>query len=102
VIQIGVDLRWKNVLSSVSKRGSDASETFGHFTSCVGLLFGLDGYGWCAQASNLSLGFAFATSSANLPGECVSDTPGTRRSRPRADVSPMAIFASGLPDLIPE
>ena len=30
--------------------------------------FGLNGYGWCDQASNLRRGFAFATSSANLPG----------------------------------
>ena len=69
MIQIGVDLRWNQVLRLCSNRGKDLSDTFGHLTSCVGLLFGFEGYGWCAQASNLSLGFAFATSSANLPGE---------------------------------
>src|SRR5918992_5317372 len=76
-------------------RGSDFSETFGHLTSWLGGEFGLKGYGWCVHASNLRRRFALATSSANLPGECVSDTPGTRRSRPRADVSPMPTFAAG-------
>ena len=51
-----------------SNFGSDASETFGHFTTCDGGEFGLNGYGWCDHASNFSLGFAFATSSANLAG----------------------------------
>ena len=83
------------------KRGSEPSETFGHFTTCDGAEFGWNGYGWCAHASNRSLRFAFATSSANFPGECVSETPWTGLSRPRAEVSPIATFASGFPALIP-
>ena len=67
--QIGTFFRLNHFFSSSLKRGSDASETFGHFTICDGFEFGLKGYGWCDQASNFSLGFALATSSANLPGE---------------------------------
>ena len=75
VIQIGTDLRLNHAFRLSSKRGSEASETFGHFTTCDGGEFGLNGYGWCDQASNFSRGFAFATSSANLPGECVGRSP---------------------------
>src|SRR3970040_471303 len=62
VIQIGVDLRLNQVFRLVSKRGRDISDTFGQRTTCVGFEFGLDGYGWCAQAANLRFGLAFATS----------------------------------------
>ena len=58
VIQIGTDLRSDNLFSSVSKRGSRASDTFGHLTRWLGGKLGLDGYGWCDQASNLRRGFA--------------------------------------------
>ena len=80
--------------------GNDFSETFGHFRSWVGGLPGFVGYGCCAHASNLSRGFAFATSSANLPGVCVGRIP-PALSLPRADVSPMATCASGFPTLSP-
>ena len=99
--QIGADFRLNHVLRLSLKRGSEASETFGHFTTCEGREFGLVGYGWCDHASNFSLGFAFATSSANFPGECVGRMPAAL-SLPRADVSPIAICARGFPALIPE
>ena len=89
VIQIGTDLRLNHVFRLASNRGSDASETLGHFTICEGGDVGTVGYGWCDQASNLSLGFAFATSSANLPGEWVGRIP-VALSLPRAEVSPIA------------
>src|ERR671910_809222 len=82
------------------KRGSERSDTFGHLTTWVGGEFGLEGYGLCDQASNLRRGFAFATSSANLPGVCVGRRP-VGLSLPRADVSPIATCACGLPALMP-
>src|SRR3990170_5175528 len=98
VIQIGVDLRLNQVFRLVSKRGNDVSDTFGHWTSWFGLELGFDGYGWCAQAANLRFGLAFATSSANLPGEWSGRSP-PGRSLPRADASPMAARAQGVPGL---
>ena len=100
VIQIGTDLRLNQVFSSASKRGSRASDTFGHLTRCVGGEFGLNGYGWCDQASNLRRGFAFATSSANVPGVWLGRRP-VGLSLPRADVSPIATSACRFPALIP-
>src|SRR5919106_6241209 len=101
VTQTLLDLRLNELFRLFAKRGRDASETFGHLTRWLGFAFGWNGYGWCAQASNFSRGFARATSWANFPGECVSETPATRRSRPRADVSPIATWASRFPALIP-
>src|SRR5918994_802108 len=81
VIHIGTFLRLNHFLSSVLNRG-------------------IDGYGWCDQASNLSRGFALATSSANLPGEWVGRIP-VALSLPRADVSPMPTLAIRFPALMP-
>ena len=41
------------------------------------------------------------SSRANVPGAMLPLTPGSGLSRPRADVSPAATFASGLPALMP-
>src|SRR5438093_8136660 len=101
VIQIGIPLRWNHVSSEVSKRGSDGSVTLGQRTRWSGFMFGTVGYGWWAQASNLSLGSAFATNSANLPGERLALTPRRSLSRPRAEVSPIATCAALLPALMP-
>ncbi len=100
VTQIGTDLRLNHVFRLSSNFGSDVRETFGHLRTCEGGAVGRVGYGWCDHASNLSLGFAFATSSANLPGEWIGRTP-VALSLPRADVSPIATFDCGLPALIP-
>src|ERR687891_815677 len=75
VTQISTFLRLNQVFRLEWRRGSDLSETFGHFTSCDGRMFGVDGYGWCDQASNLRRGLALATSSANLPGEWIGRIP---------------------------
>src|SRR4029077_8299805 len=82
-------------------RGSELSDTFGHLTFWLGFLKTGYGYGWCAHASHLSRGFAFATSCANMPGETVSELPVRGLSRPCDDVSPMATSAFGFPFLIP-
>src|SRR5262245_33218040 len=100
VIQIVTDLRLNHVLRLSSNFGSDTRETFGHFTTCEGGAVGRVGYGWCDHASNLSLGLAFATSSANLPGEWMGRRP-VALSLPRAEVSPIATFACALPALMP-
>ena len=42
-----------------------------------------------------------ARSLANVPGATVALSPASGLSRPRADVSPIATFAGGLPALIP-
>src|SRR5262249_38544419 len=97
----GMFLRLNHVSSDVSKRGSDVSETFGHLTFWLGFWNTGYGYGWCAQASNFSCGFAFATSFANIPGEIVSELPGSGLSRPWDDVSPIATSALSFPALIP-
>src|SRR6187455_3327324 len=97
---MGTDLRLNHFFRLSSSLGSDASETFGHLTTWEGGAVGTVGYGWCDQASNFSLGFAFATSSANVPGEWIGRTP-VALSLPRGEVSPMATFACGLPALIP-
>jgi hypothetical protein len=55
-------LRWNHFFSDVSSFGIVVSATFGHRTTCSGRCLGSVGYGWCATASNLSLGDAFATS----------------------------------------
>ena len=101
VIQIGMFLRWNHESIDVSNRGSDDSETFGHFTFWLGFWKTGYGYGWCAHASNLSRGFAFATSCANMPGDTVSELPASGLSRPCDDVSPIATSAFGFPDLMP-
>ena len=100
VTQISTFLRLNHVFRLAWRRGSDFNETFGHFTGWDGGKFGVDGYGWCDQASNLRRGLAFATSSANLPGECIGRIP-VGLSLPRAEVSPMATFALRFPALIP-
>ena len=100
VTQIGTDFRLNSCLSFASRVGSEPSVTFGQRTFCEGLRFGVNGYGWCDQASNFSRGLAFASSSTNLPGECTGRTP-FGLSVPRADVSPMATSARVLPALIP-
>ena len=74
--------------------------TFGQRTFCPGRRFGVNGYGWCDQASNRSLGFALAMPSMNRPGECTGRMP-SGLSVPRAEVSPAATSARGLPALIP-
>ena len=99
--QIGTDLRLNHVFRLASNLGSEARETLGHFTTWEGGELGTDGYGWCDHASNLSFGLAFATSSANLPGEWMGRMP-VALSLPRADVSPIATSERGLPALIPE
>src|SRR6187551_1089634 len=101
VIQIWTPLRLNQTSSDFSKRGSEASETFGQRTSWVGFMLTGYGYGWCAQASNFSRGFAFATSCAKRPGECVPDWPRSALSRPCDEVSPIATCAFEFPALIP-
>ena len=102
VIQIGtLPLRWNHFFSDVSSFGIVVSATFGQRTTCSGRWRGSVGYGWCATASNLSFGAAFATSWRNLPGDSVSCWPFTRLSRPRAEVSPRPTRACRLPALIP-
>ena len=71
VIQMRTFLRLNQVSSDFSNRGNAESVTFGHFTFCNGFWFAGTGYGCCAQASNLSRGFAAATSCAKRPGEWV-------------------------------
>src|SRR6187402_3508866 len=88
VIQRGTVFRLNQRWSSVSKRGSDESVTFGHLTTWLGLALALNGYGWCAHASNFRRGFAFATSSANRPGEWSGRSP-LALSLPRGEVSPI-------------
>ena len=101
VIQIGVAWWWNHASIDVSKRWSFDSVTFGQSTFWSGRSHGDVGYGCCAQASNRSLGSACASSSANLAGETDPDTPARTWLRPRADVSPIATSACGLPALIP-
>ncbi len=101
MIQIRTFLRLNHLSSDCSKRGSDVSVTFGHFTFCVGFRYCGVGYGWCAQAANLSRGLAAATSWAKRPGECVSELPFSFLSRPCDDVEPIATCARELPALIP-
>src|SRR5918996_4595084 len=100
VIHIGTFLRLNHLLSSALNRGIEPSETFGQRTRWFGRRLGTDGYGWCDQASNLSRGFALATSSANLPGEWVGRMP-VALSLPRAEVSPMPTLAIRFPALMP-
>src|SRR5437899_6308480 len=92
--------RWKNFLRSASNFGKVESVTFGYRTFCVGARFGDVGYGWCAHASNFSPGVC-ATSFTNVPAATDALIPASVLSRPRAEVSPIATFASELPDLIP-
>src|SRR5688572_22960351 len=94
-------LRLNHLSSDCSKRVSEDNVTFGHFTFCVGFRFCGVGYGCCAHASNLRRGFAAATSWAKRPGECVSDFPFSRLSRPCDEVEPIATFARALPALMP-
>src|ERR671910_735632 len=94
-------LRLNHLSSDASKRASDDSVTFGHFTFCVGFRYCGVGYGCCAQASNFSRGFAAATSCAKRPGECVSDFPFSFLSRPCEEVEPIATLARELPALMP-
>src|SRR5918996_2801138 len=101
VTQIGTVLRLNNLFRFASSCGSEPSVMFGQRTFCDGFRFGVNGYGWCDQASNLSLGFALASSSTNLPGEWTGRTP-FGLSVPRAEVSPIATSARGLPALMPE
>ena len=75
VIQMRTFLRLNHLSSDFSKRGNDASVTFGHFTFWSGFIRTGTGYGCCAHASNFSRGFAAATSCAKRPGECVADLP---------------------------
>src|ERR671919_2845810 len=72
VIQTGTFLRPNQVSRDFSNVGRLARLTFGHRIFWVGLIDGEVGYGWCAQASNLSFGRSLLSSSANLPGEWVS------------------------------
>src|ERR687896_1387075 len=95
VTQMGTVPRLNSLLRFASRTGSDPSVTFGQRTFCDGLRFGVNGYGWCEYASNLSLGFAFASSSTNRPGEWERRIP-LGLSVPRADVSPIATSARGL------
>ena len=94
--------RLNQVSSDFSKRGNDASVTFGQRTFWSGFWLAGTGYGCCAHASNFSRGLAAATSCAKRPGECVADLPASGLSRPADDVLPTATLASGLPALIPE
>jgi hypothetical protein len=101
VIQIRTFLRLNHLSSDCSKRGNAERVTFGHFTFCVGFMRTGTGYGCCAQASNLSRGFAAATSCAKRPGEWVADVPFSTRSRPADEVLPTATLALRFPALIP-
>src|SRR5436190_4117239 len=100
VTQMGTR-RWYHTLIELPKRSSWVIVTFGHLTICVGPSCGDVGYGWVAQASNLTFGVAFARRRANVPGETDPLRPGSCLSRPRLDVSPAATSASGFPALIP-
>ncbi len=100
VIQIGMFFRPNHLSSDVSNCGSDERVTFGHLTFCVGFRLTGNGYGCWAHASNFSLLFAFATSSANFPGDTLS-VPVFFLSFPVDEVSPTATSAFGLPALIP-
>ena len=62
-----------------------------------------NGYGWCAQASNVRRSFFAweATPFMNVAGATVSVRPFFGWSRPCDDVSPIATSADLLPCLIP-
>src|SRR5436189_3171343 len=99
VIQIGT-LRWNELLSVFSNCGNVESVTFGYRTFWSGGRLGDVGYGWCAHASNLRPG-TLPSSRANVPGAMLALLPLRGLSRPRAEVSPIATWADGLPALIP-
>src|SRR5215208_1922442 len=84
VIHTGVFFRPNHLSSDASNLGRLLRLTLGQCTSCVGFIDGEVGYGWWAHASNLRRGRSFPSSSASLPGECVSWRPlrVTLRSRP--------------------
>src|SRR5918994_2350850 len=103
VIQTGTCLRANHLSRDFSKVGRLARLTFGQRIFCVGFIDGDVGYGWCAQASNLIRGRSLLSSSANLPGECVScrSLRDVFRSRPFDAVSPIPTTARLLPALSP-
>src|SRR5438270_6231806 len=102
VIQIGVDLRPNHWLRWSSKVGSCVRLTFGKRTFCFGPKPSAE-YGWCDHASNFSFGLTVESSCAKVPGASDSWSPGLPSTWPcpRGDVSPMPIFAFGLPALMP-
>src|SRR6186713_1891452 len=99
---MGMFFRPNHVSRFVSSCFRFPSVTFGHLTFCVTFALSSVEYGCIDQASNLSFLFAFATSSANLPGEWLScAAPGLGLSRPRGDVSPIPTSAFEFPALKP-
>ena len=91
VIQIGTDLRLNHVFRLASNRGSDASETFGHFTTCDGGEFGIERVRVVRPRVELEarvrlrdeLGeLAGRSASGEAPSACRFRAPTSRRSRP--------------------
>ena len=101
VIQIGMFFRLNEASRSFSNWPIVENVTFGYFVFWVGACATGNGYGCCAQASNLSRGFALATSFMNVPGRTVSVCPATILSRPFDEVSPIATCAVAFPALMP-